>query len=119
MSGIAKAADYIIAGAADSVIVVSNVVWREDQGWYFTVSSSDVAGEWHVDMIYAGKGYDTADKAQEMRGELLTALVATEKPLVIHDMGDELQAALLCQTLWPGERIDNVCKQMLADRIVN
>ncbi len=112
---IEKAAEYILTRSADNVLVVSNLVWREEIGRCFTVSTGDSTGEWHVDSIIAGEGYE----AEELRTEFMTALVTSGRPLVIHDMGNELESALLCRAIWPGERIDETCKKMLAERSVN
>jgi hypothetical protein len=32
-------------------------------------------------------------------------MLVTRKPLVIHDAGDEVTMARLCESLWPGEQV--------------
>src|SRR5260221_465089 len=110
MSPIEQAVEFILSKSADNIIVVSNLVWREEQGRYFTISTADSKGEWHVDQLTTGQGFDDWQQAKALREEFITALLTSGRPLVIHNMDDELKSALLCRALWPGERIDNVVR---------
>jgi hypothetical protein len=53
-----------------------------------------------VDLSW-GEGLDGAEAA---RASFLRMLV-TRKPLVIHEVEDEVTMARLCERLWPGERV--------------
>jgi hypothetical protein len=44
------------------------------------------------------------------------AVLAGRKPRVIFDLGDELEMAQMCETLWPGQRITKLRKAVEAER---
>jgi hypothetical protein len=93
--------EHLLHDAGDIHVVVTPVVWHPTDG---STAGPDKA--WRADRIMGG---------EEDRNILLMAL-ASRRPLVIHDMDDELQAAKFCEVLWPGERITNVRKGIEIER---
>jgi hypothetical protein len=88
-------------------------MWQpQDDGgklWYFTLSTCDQDKQHRVDVVNIdasawGKGRAACEEA---RDSLVFALMQ-RRPLVIHDMDDEVATVRLCETLWPGERISQI-----------
>jgi hypothetical protein len=122
----------ILKDADDIQVVLSPMVWHpSDNGkrWSFFASVSK-QGEWHsmqiidndyeppIDMnsgLAAAADcvleFRTTDARSIVKGALLT-----RKPLVVHDCDDELYAARLCETIWPGERITRVRQSIERER---
>jgi hypothetical protein len=106
--------DYVLRGSNDINVVVGPLLWQPSDGvsgakrWYFIVATSDERG-WRCDMVNVEE-----DEREWMRMRVMAALVE-RRPLVIHDMGDEVEMARLCEVLWPGPRIAAVRKQVEAD----
>jgi hypothetical protein len=46
-------------------------------------------------------------EVDELRASVMLALVQ-RRPLVIHDMDDEIAMVRLCEMLWPGKRISKL-----------
>lgn len=53
--------------------------------------------------LVAGEGMEV----DELRASVMLALVQ-RRPLVIHDMDDEIAMVRLCEMLWPGKRISKL-----------
>ncbi len=111
-----KAVDYILRDTNDINVVVGPTCWRPSDGmaarvWYFVVSTSECGRGWRCDQLVIPPSSDKV----AFRAEFLLELVR-RKPLVIHDTDDELYAARLCETLWPGERITRIRKTIEAER---
>jgi hypothetical protein len=90
--------DHLLDDCSDAArnIVVGPVVWiPADQGrlWYFCIATGP---DFHVDQFAAT---DEAF-ADECRWALIAHL-AKRRPIVVHDMGDELQMAQWCEVIWP------------------
>jgi len=116
MTGYKQAADHILKGADDINVVVGPVCWRPSDGtsskmWYFVVATSETRRGFRCDQLVIGEGADP----HEGRAAFMLAL-ANRGPLVVHDTDDELYMAKLCEALWPGERISNLCKTVEAER---
>ena len=106
--------DYVLRGSNDINVVVGPKLWRPSDGnasrvYYFMVATSEKGRGFRCDQITLG------DRMEEGRTAFILALVQ-RKPLVIHDMPDELQMVRLCETLWPGERISKIRHQVEAER---
>jgi hypothetical protein len=101
-----------LAGAVDNNVVISPLVWhpRDDGGqkWGFSVASAGAEGFRH----------DLLETRSRVEGEAArSAIIAAAKPpIVVHDMADELEAARLCEKLWPGERISGIRAAVEAER---
>jgi hypothetical protein len=110
-----EAVDFVLRGTDDTNVVVSPVVWRPStksgREWYFVVAASEPGRGFRCDM-FLGPNKETATSSRSA----LFAAFLEKGPLVVHDMDDELAWARLCETLWPGERITGIRKQIEADR---
>jgi hypothetical protein len=105
---IAEFTDYVLADVIEPVVVIGPVVWQPDpdrngkRRWYFNVSSAGPEG-FRTDQL----GAEDAALADEMRAVFAMALVR-RRPIVMHDCDDELYMARLCETLWPGPKIQRL-----------
>jgi hypothetical protein len=109
-------ARHVLEKSDDINVVIGPVVLApigQDGPNYFTVATSERDRGFRYDQISIGEGYDGAT----MRLGLAMAL-ARHKPIVIHDVDDELYMARLCETLWPGERITKLREAVEAERAV-
>lgn len=107
--------DYLLANATDSQIVFGPIVWQpkpegEGRRWYFMIATCGPDG-FRCDSISAD---DSVQLVEDMRFSLMLAMVAPGR--VLHDTDDELYAARLCETLWPGERITALRKTIERER---
>jgi hypothetical protein len=106
--------DYVLKGSNDINVVVGPLLWQPSDGvggskrWYFVIATSDERG-FRCDMVNVD-----AQEREQMRMEVMAELVQ-RRPLIIHDMGDEVEMARWCEVLWPGKRIAAVRKQVEAD----
>jgi hypothetical protein len=106
--------DYVLKGSNDINVVVSPLLWQPSDGvkgskrWYFMIATSDERG-FRCDMVNVD-----SEQREWMRVQVMAEFVR-HRPLVIHDMGDEVEMARLCEVLWPGERIAAVRRQVEAD----
>jgi hypothetical protein len=90
------------------------VVWLENQGkreWYFTVASGDRAGFF---TLKVGCG-DDAQLADQCRASAFVVF-AMRKPIVIHDMDDELDMAKWCESIWPCAKTRQIRAGIEAER---
>jgi hypothetical protein len=106
--------DHVLRGSNDINVVVGPKLCRPSDGktsrvFYFVVATSEKARGFRCDQITLGEGME------EARAAFILAL-AQRKPIIIHDVGDELQMARLCETLWPGDRISKIRRQVEAER---
>jgi hypothetical protein len=101
-------ADYALGDAGEPCIVVGPCCYQPSDGrtarrWYFCISTCGPDKQFRTDSVTVdpswGEGLDGAEAA---RASFLRMLM-TRKPLVIHDVGDEVTMARLCESLWPGE----------------
>ena len=81
---------------------------RDAKRWYFMVATSDECG-FRSDMVIVD-----AEQREQMRVEVMAELVQ-RPPLVIHDIGDEVEMVRLCEVLWPGPCIATLRKEVEAD----
>jgi hypothetical protein len=110
------AADYALGDAGEPCIVVGPCCFQPSDDaypqraaarrWYFCISTCGPDKQFRTDSVTIddpswGEGLDGA---KATRAEFLRMLV-TRKPLVIHDVGDEVTMARLCERLWPGDRV--------------
>ncbi len=114
----AKMAEYLLDRTDDTNVVIGPIVYplpendpigRDEP--YFTVATSEKGRGFRADGINIGRGVESAD---EVRNALIAALMA-HQPLVIHITDDELHMALLCETLWAGERITKLRQSVEAE----
>jgi hypothetical protein len=120
---VAQIVDYALRGSSDRQVVVGPLLWRSSDGeaskiWYFIVSTCEKKRGWRCDQVSIPPG-DEEDR-ELYRARVLSALATRHmtgrhRPLVIHDVGDEVYMARLCETLWPGERISRIRKEVEAD----
>jgi hypothetical protein len=82
---------------------------------YLTIATSEPGRGFRLDSIVAGRGGGEGVSGKPLRIQLIAAFRANRK-LVIHDVGDELDMARLCERLWPGERITRLRKEVEAER---
>jgi hypothetical protein len=109
-------ADHLLDEAGDINVVIGPVVHPpvgQDGPDYFMVATSEKDRGFRSDQISIGEGYD----GEAMRAGIAMALVR-RKPIVIHDVDDELYMAKLCEMLWPGERITRLREAIEAERAV-
>jgi hypothetical protein len=98
--------DHVLEGSNDIHVVVGPLVWRPTDGtssryWYFHVSTSEADGGWRCDAV------QLPDRDEAFRIAVIAELMR-RPPLIVHLMEDELDAACLCEAIWPGKRITDV-----------
>lgn len=107
----ARAVDHVLRGTDGPHVVVGPMVWRPNDGTttrshYFIVATSGAGRGFRCDAIHG----DAADRLRFL------VELTRRRPIVIHDMGDELAMARLCKALWPGERTIAICRAVEAER---
>jgi hypothetical protein len=109
--------DLALHKSGDINVVVTPIVHRPDEGgereYYFTIATCDEKKEFRCDKIELK--IDTEEKREAMRSSVIMEFLH-RKPILVHDTDDELYAAWLCETLWPGERISGVRKGIEQER---
>ncbi len=86
-------------------VVIGPVVWQENRGkreWYFTLASGDPG----FFTLMVGFGED-AGLADQCRASAFVSFIR-RKPIVVHDVDDELAMARLCEAIWPCEKTRKV-----------
>ena len=96
-------------------IVLGPIVWQPcDDGarfWYFVLATAN-AGLCEVDQI----GSRDRAVAEDMR---IAVAFAVRPPVVIHDFDDELEAARVCEMLWPSPKTAKLRAEIEAERRIN
>jgi hypothetical protein len=115
---IADAAAHVLRDVVERVVVVGPLVWQPGDGrfskaWYFIVSTCGPNG-FRADQVDLDGVNDAAEREQ-VRGRFMLALERSGS-CVIHDIGDELDAARLCEQLWPGPKVTELRKVIEAER---
>lgn len=93
-------------------VVIGPIVWEpsgSDRRWYFVVASG--GGGFHAEQLVA----ETKPLAEVLRSALWAALVQ-RRPIVVHDMDDELEMARLCAAVWPCERTTDIATAIARER---
>jgi hypothetical protein len=107
---------HTLEGTDDSQVVIGPLV-RPPLGKgndnYFTIATSEAGCGFRVDQITTG---DDWGEGIEMRAKTVAAFCGAGKGILVHDTGDELYMARLCETLWPGERITGLRKGIEEER---
>jgi len=112
---IAGIVDHVLGGCTDEapIVVIGPLVWRPgDDGkrlWYFIVASA--GPDFRCDQI----GSSDEAFADECRWALITDL-AQRRPIVVHDMGDELQMAQWSEAIWPCPKTQQIREDIEAER---
>jgi hypothetical protein len=99
--------DYVLRDANDINVVVGPLLWQPSDGvaskrWYFTIATSEESTGFRCDQVMVAG--DDPEQRERMRLAVFADLVR-HRPLIIHDMGDEVAMARMCELLWPGPRI--------------
>jgi hypothetical protein len=95
-------------------VIIGPVVWQDNQGkreWYFMVASGDGGGFFTVKVGFG----DDAELADQSRASAFAAF-AMRKPIVIHDMDDELVMARWCEVIWPCSKTRTIRAAIEAER---
>jgi hypothetical protein len=111
-AGIAK---FILRDTNSPHIVIGPATWQPSDGtagkrWYCTIAASEAGRGFRCDQVVL-----SPDSPQEDRGRIIAAFVA-HRPLVIHDVDDELYMARLCEILWPDPKITRLRQTVEAER---
>src|SRR5262245_18013709 len=106
--GIKRAVDHCLRNVGDLHVVVGPPTWRPSDGvgskvWYFIVATAGNNKRFRCDQFIMGEGMNV----DEMRTSIIVEFVQ-RRPIVIHDMGDEVSMVRLCEILWPGKRISRL-----------
>jgi hypothetical protein len=108
---------YLLKGMSDRQVVIGPLVWQPSDGtsakrWYFVVATAGKDHHFRCDEIVVP---DNGVEGNSMRRAVIGALTR-HRPIVIHEMDDELHMARLCEVLWPGERISKIRAMLEAER---
>jgi hypothetical protein len=106
-------ANYILSKAADAQILIGPLIAKmlddsEPAIPYVVVCSGDEDKQMHCDQIMC---HDEIGR----RG-LILALVARRRPIVIHDMDDELAMVKLAEVIWPCDKARRIIAATEAER---
>ena len=85
------------------------------QRWGLTVATS-VAGYGFRNHHIEGNDEEAADSIRSGVQMALWQAAKRHGGLVIHDCNDELAALVLCEQLWPGERVTELRQKLEAER---
>jgi hypothetical protein len=118
-SSLNEMVDYVLRGANDINVVVGPLLWQPSDGiasksWYFLIAGSEPGRGFRCDQIVIDASCHTQEQREACRMSFIAEL-ARRPPLVIHNMGDEIAMARLCEALWPGDRITKIRKSTEAD----
>jgi hypothetical protein len=113
-SSVRDVVDVALDGSNSIHVVIGPLTWQPSDGvvakrWYFVVATSGTEG-FRCDMTTV-----EAEHRVEMRMQVMAEFVR-RRPLVIHDVDDELEMARLCEMLWPGPRITAIRKAIEEER---
>jgi hypothetical protein len=102
--------EQILGGMTDRHVVVGPLLWQPSDGtaskrWYFIVGTGDASGARFDEVMVTEDG---------LRYAFIAALIG-HRPIVIHDVGCELEMARLCEILWPGERVSRLRRAVEAE----
>jgi hypothetical protein len=111
---VAEIVDRVLHERGDIHVVVGPLVHRPDDGHYFIVSSCGEDKDMRCDGVYLA--FEPEELRAAVRQDIVLELIA-RRPIVVHDTGDELYAAKLCEILWPGERITRIRKAIEQERV--
>jgi hypothetical protein len=108
-------AEFILRDTNSPHIVIGPATWQPSDGtagkrWYCTIAASEAGRGFRCDQIVL-----SPDSPQDDRGRIIAAFIP-HRPLVLHDMADELDMARLCEALWPGPRITSLRHAVEAER---
>lgn len=94
-------------------VLLGPVVWDPDRpGWsYFTIGIPE-RDRWRFERI---DGEDQTE-LEAFRAALVRALIE-HRPIVIHDLDDELRMARLCDAILPTEHTAALCREIAAERV--
>lgn len=111
----ADIAEHTLRNVNSRHIVIGPASWQPSDGiackrWYVTIAASEAGRGFRCDQVILSPESPQADRAR-----IMAAFVA-RRPLVIHDVDDELYMARLCETLWPGPEITRLRQTVEAER---
>jgi hypothetical protein len=111
----ARIAEYILRGVDSPHIVVGPAVWQPSDGtagkrWYCTIAASEAGKGFRCDQVVLSPDNPEADRAS------VIAAFYPHRPIIIHDMADELNMVKLCETLWPGPMIARLRRSIEAEQ---
>ena len=116
MIDLANLAKTIRRWAKDNQIVVGPAIWHPTDGTQSRAYSLCIAVNkgrgCHLTSVHLPCGGDEADF---YRLAIISALMST-KAVVIHTVDDELQMAMLCDTIWPSTKTKELLKQIEIER---
>ena len=97
-------------------VVIGPTTWqqpdpREERVWYFVIASGDRGGFFTVKISF-GNDAELADRGRS------AALVnfMMRRPIVVHDVDDELYMAQLCEAIWPCPKTSAIRAAIEAER---
>jgi hypothetical protein len=101
--------------AGDEHVVIGPTVWQPSDGtvvkrFYFAVATAGPDGAFRYDRLTSL----SPEQSDDFRRAVVQMLVQhyRDRPRVIHDIGDELAMARLCEALWLGERITRLREEL-------
>jgi hypothetical protein len=111
----AQIAEHVLRNVNSPHIVIGPTTWQPSDGtagkrWYVTIAASEAGRGFRCDQVIL-----SPDSPEEDRAGIMAAFVA-RRPIVIHDVDDELYMARLCETLWPGPEITKLRQAVEAER---
>jgi hypothetical protein len=111
----AQVAEHVLRNVNSPHIVIGPTTWQPSDGtaskrWYVTIAASEAGRGFRCDQVVL-----SPDSPKDDRARIMAAFVA-HRPLVIHDVDDELYMARLCETLWPGPEITRLRQTVEAER---
>jgi hypothetical protein len=110
------AVDHVLRGSNSSHVVISPLLWQPSDGtaskaWYFIVATSEEGRGFRCDQFII----PFEDDREIYQAAFLAGLARRRPPLVVHVTEDELYMARLCEVLWPGNRISEICRNLEAE----
>ena len=107
--------DYALADADDDNVAIGPLCRQPSDGasgwcWYFMICTSGNGCGFRCDRVIVPPG-----QRERYRQRIVRAFLA-HSALAVHDVGDELVLARLCERLWPGELIADLRKTIERER---
>jgi hypothetical protein len=111
-----RIAEYLLSDITSPHIIIGPLVWQPSNGitarrWYFTLAR--FTAEFGFDLFEVEVDSDDLLARSALK---LALIQLRQRPIILHDVDDELEMAKLCETLWPSERISHIRASIEAER---
>ena len=101
-----------------ALVILTPVVWKitpKGKEWYFTFVTAQPGASENAVLDVVVEAGPNEKMAVQVRTQLVFDLLL-EKPIVVIDCDDELEAVKLCEGTWPGSRFASLRRAIEKER---